>query len=644
MLKKVSYPVHVFKGLQPLSGSHPLSGNIRVFGLDTETCRGKAHTVQIAGPHDSTVLYVDDNTIFPEFWSWIRGRLRFGGVNLAYVHNLNFDLRVIFALHHVTMYEQFSEISISLCCHGHPPLGDHSDCGGVPIEVLMLFGKVNKADIKQGRQHLQIFDSYAFTMTSLARSCKMFKIKEGKLKAPKDLGKKRLRSPEFTAYALQDAVAVRALGLRIMEFHKAYEVRPAITLPAYAGKVFRRHFLGLGESIPFPPVHIVKAAELSYHGGKNGYYLDGPEVLEDVYEVDISSAYPFAMRELPPLTKGKYKGVKKFHPGLAGIYKISSRTGSSIYPLIYDHAFRKLPPRTDFKGLWITGYELAHVLKTDTSLNIDGGYVWKPARGAVNPFARYVDHFYAKKQASDKDDPFYALYKLCLNSLYGKLVATTPVRTMEQIAEVKRLKGLGVAIPEGFTINERYDAILKKYVQIKSGWRAGSMYNPFWGSMITGHTRAYIYSLEKKLSAIHTATDSVKSITPHPPVPGLGGLKVEAFGRCYLFRNKLYLHLSRSGEYCGHRDSPGHPKDFIRYPKGHKKEGLPYLDSDGQHLCKYALHGFKGRLWELWDNRKKFLRSRSLSYDYIHVVGLREGLIRGETPCDFVQRHETISI
>jgi hypothetical protein len=33
-----------------------------------------------------------------------------------------------------------------------------------------------------------------------------------------------------------------------------------------------------------------------------------------------------------------------------------------------------------------------------------------------------------------------------------------------------------------------------------------------------------------------------------------------------------------------------------------------------------------------------------ISYTYTHVVGLREGLRRGETPADFVKRFEVLKL
>ena len=652
MLKSVEIPTHVRMGLRPTSRDYPLSRNLRVFGSDTETCQGKPMTIQVDGPEvdgkeDYLFEYVDGDIIFETFWRWIRARLRPGGVNLCYFHNLNFDLRVLFRKFLKTMYEQNSDIHFT------------HEIDGMVLEIKILFGKVNKADILCNGTRLQILDSKAFTQASLSRSLKMFGIPQDKLKSPEGLGSINFgelsnldpRRIAFEEYSRQDARAERYLGLKIMEFHALFSVPPAISLPSYAAKVFRRHFMRSNESIPFPPDKVVKAAEKSYHGGKNGFYLPAPVVREDLVEVDINSAYPHAMNQLPTLTKGQYMRVEAFKKDAVGIYCISGIVDEqhprAKYRLVYDHAFR--PVTGAFKELWHTCYEVEAMIDQNKVKITDlWGYVWRPDPGGENPFKRFVDHFYSKKESTPKSDPHYHFYKIVLNALYGKLVSTIEVQSAEGEDEVAKLREMGVRLPSYIRIDERYDKVLKKNISVAKNWRAGSMYNPFLASLITGHARRYLYDMEIELDAVHSATDSVK--TPHliEKVPGLGGLKVECQGRCFLFRNKLYLHFSKDASYCGHTKPP-----FVYPDKAPNELGVmidhplakqPLVDSDGQHLCKVALHGYKGPLWVLFDNRYNLIETGKLEYYYTHVVGLREGLRRGLTPCDFIQVPETLDI
>lgn len=641
MIKEVHYPINVLQGIKPLVSDFPHDSNIRVFGLDTETIHGRAHTIQIADEDECILRYVGPEDVFSQFWEEMRHRLRSKGVNICYAHNLSFELRVMFALQHTLIYEQFHDVKFFMDTR------DYKTQKGVPdaddpttIRVDMLFGKVNTACIKQGDLTLHLFDSHAFTLASLAKSCKMFNLPMDKMEPPKGLGDKPLSDPYFERYAKQDAILARLLGLKIMEFHRRYQVRPSVTLPAFAARVFRRHFLKMNETIPFPDIAISKAAELSYHGGKNGYYLPFATMVEDCYEVDISSAYPYAMTELPPMTAGKFKRVTEYVPGKAGIYAVTGQTLEHRYPLVFDHSFEPLKRGVSFKELWHTGYEVEHMLKPESFVEVKKlwGFVWEPAKGAKNPLGAYVRHFYEKKESAAKTDADYYFYKTMMNSLYGKFASTTPIKSMEQALTLEALRAMGVEVPDNFDISERFDPVLGRFIRVTSGWRAGSLYNPFWASMVTGHARAYLYRLETSLHAVHAATDSVKTILPHPGKKGLGGLKVECYGRCYLFRNKLYLHFCKDSSVCGHKEPP------YKYPPGHKLAGKPMVDHDGQHLCKVAMHGYKGPLWLLFERRDAIIRGEPLEYEYTHVVGLREGMKRGETPCDFVTRKETLRI
>jgi hypothetical protein len=358
-------------------------------------------------------------------------------------------------------------------------------------------------------------------------------------------------------------------------------------------------------------------------------------VYEDLYEVDLSSAYPHAMRDLPPMTRGEYTEVESFDPKHEGIYKISGRTSSCIYPAVFKHDFKPVGPNEEFTDLWTTSYEVRAIRDLKAArLTSCSGYVWIPGERAEQPFARYVDTFYKLKESTPKGDPHYYFYKIMLNSLYGRLLGCAEVRSQHDPL-VKSIKDIVEDLPPGFSIDEHHDPVLNKTFVFARYWKASSTYSPFWGSLITGHTRAAIYRLERKLKGVHTATDSVKSSTPHKIVPGLGGLKVETFGRCYIFRNKLYLHCAKDFKYCGHDPKALPFKD---------ERGHGIVDRDGQHLCKVALHGFKGKVAELWARRHELIENGELAYDFGHMVGLREGMIRGDTVCDFQDRTEVLRL
>lgn len=630
-------------GIRPLFRSTPLNKNLRVFGMDTETYHGHPLSLQIAGAGEIYFSYVSPDDVFEKFWGWTKERMVYNGVNLCYVHNLGFDLRVLFNKWHKEMYRQFSEINFKIGS----------------VVVSMLYGKINKATLQDEGYKLDLLDSRAFTLASLDGSLKMFGVSAVKLDTPEDLGNLDFKSLsaddprkiKFEIYSKNDAEAERLLGEKILSFHRDFGVSPSISLPSFAAKVFRKRFLE-GQTVPFPSMEIVKASEQSFHGGKNGYYEKGPKVFEDLYEVDINSAYPTAMASFPGLTDGAYAEVEDFRPGFLGVYCLSGRVDVCKYPVIFDHAFESV--RGDFDGLWHTGYETELAMRKDSGVTIKNirGYIWVPDKGSVNPFKAFVDYFYGRKEKTPKSDPYYHFYKIVLNALFGKLIAASELRSFEDGSARDQLKEMGVNFPDTMRLDERWDPVLQKSVSIVRLWKAGGLYNPFIATQITGYARKYLYELETKYEAVHSATDSIKTTRAVSHVSGLGGLKLECFGRCYIFRNKLYLHFAKDFSNCKHNEKPiTYPaKMFTKNKKGeliyvaHPKANQPFVDKDGQHLCKYALHAFKGPLWVLFENRQSLIDGADLDYDYVHVIGLREGLKRNETPCDFVIRSEKLRL
>lgn len=631
MRKAITLPKYVLAGIRANTRDYPLPSNLVVIGADTETVLGEPHAVQAFDGEATLFEYVTPETILPVFLEWIFRRARTRGVNLVYFHNLRFDLPVLFYKNRLDMYEQVSEIAFDV----KTPSGVY--------EVKMLYGKINKATIVDDEgTEVHLLDSRSFTQTSFDRSLKMFKVPYSKLPKPEGLGVLPLRSPEFRAYAVNDAVAEYHLARRIMEFHEKFGVRPSISLPQFAARVFRRHFMHKGDIMPFPPRSVVKPSEYSYHGGKNGFYLDGPTVVEDAYELDISSAYPDAMVKLPQFMKGDYARVGKFTPGYCGVYRIS---GADIgkYPLVFDDNFK--PVHGTFSSLWVTGFELERVLASkDCEVAVEEGFVWVPDPKATrSPLRDYVEHFYKLKESTNKDDPSYYFYKIALNALYGKFLQCVEVKRLRPVLQGEPVsREAAEAMLEGVDmpgdIDYVWDAALGRFVHVEREWKAGGLYHPFIGTQITGFVRGYLYDLETKYEAFHSATDAIKTTRPVKAVPGLGGVKVETFGRCYAFRNKLYLHFARSGEYCHHKAPP------FAYPDGHPRAGEPLVDFDGQHLCKVGMHGFKGRVWELFDARRSLVSTGKLAYDYQHMVTLREGVKRRERVCHMAPRSEVIDL
>lgn len=644
----------------------PLDKHLRVFGADTETVHGKLHTFQIASEGEEILRYTDPQRGFKAFCDWIDARASDHDVNLVFFHNLKFDATVLLETDHQTLYDQYNEINLSrdgyqvrmfygrvnfASIRRESGLFKCPGCGEIPqVAVRSVGGKFYCASSGHGEPTrvkkvlgtlVKWLDSSAFCppgSKSLASALKIYDVPYKKREAPEHLGTQALYGKDFERYAMNDARAEEALGQAILKVHKEYDISPCVSLPQLSGKILRHHFFKTGERFSFPPEDCRLASELSYHAGKNGFY-GRRGIYENLYEYDINSAFPCAMKAMPQMVKGSYCHVKKYKPGVLGIYQLRGRVGkSSRYPVVFDANFK--PVKGSYQDEWITGYELEILRKAKgNTFCIRQGWIWKHDKTyRHSPLGEFVDRFWTLKSTAPKG-PQRDTYKNILNSLYGKFAACVEKREFLETRQGK--------------ISPR-ECSVKTYV-------SGALYHPFIATQITGYVRARLWELETSGQALHAATDSIKSPVDLPIFEGLGGIKKETFGRCYLFRNKLYLHFAKTTEFCGHNLKRG----WLSFYKeemptlsdvGERLEtGRAYdlkdqrwwgklFEPDGQHLCKVGLHGFKGSALALYRNREKLLRDGVLEYDYDHMTQLREGFKRGDPVCAMTRRKERLSL
>jgi hypothetical protein len=433
---------------------------------------------------------------------------------------------------------------------------------------------------------IKIVDSGNFLHGSLNNLCskEQLNLNHKKMNTPKGLGDYYLNDEYFTKYALNDVLVEYDLADYIIKMHKEYDIPPTISIAQMAQYVFTKNFMR-DDTIIMPFKKLMKWCELSYHGGKNGFYLDKSCKINDVYDIDVNSMYPYAMVSIPPMTSGQYKTVYEVSDKYEGIYCINGYANNCKYPIIPDHEFQYIVDNP-IHNIWITSYELKEaLLHNEIKLDKVFGYVWIPNENSRNPMYDYVMHFYDKKKNTPKSDSRYIMYKTLMNSLYGKFIQNLRYDTKKE-----------------FTFDEKG----KKIKEITPLFEAGGLYNPFIGTLITGFARAYLHRLEHKFNALDSSTDSVKTIINPNELCSkeLGGISVKCYGNCIFFRNKLYIHYNR------------------------------LLDREVD--MSYALHGFHGKvedLLNLWITKKQ-------DYKMQRMTKVKESLKRKNKPLTPLMIHE----
>lgn len=595
LIKNVLVPEYI-KGIKRTK--KPCPKHINIIGCDTETVKGKPSTMQFTNKGvKSALISVDSKDVTEKFVVNIKKYFDGEKQNIVLFHNLSFDLPIIFFPYlnrflenEFAIVEPELKFAAEVFCgkiwFANMNLLSKTDQKGYSIEYINEDGSTSFVDGLMRGQKIMITDTGSFIHGSLKKLAKKLTLQHAKYDSPFDLGEiDQINNLEFLKYSMNDTIVQYDLAKFIIDMHKEYDIPLSISIAQMSQYVFTKNFMG-DNFIPLPFTKLIKAAEFSYHGGKNGFYLPGPCHIDGVYDIDVNSMYPYALSQMPPMTKGYYDKTSYLDPDYEGIYSISGFVNNCKYPILPDHEFKYIVGDY-FKNIWVTSYELKEALRAkEIELHSLFGYIWIPEEGSCNPFKDYSNHFYHLKNITPKSDPKYYMYKLLLNSVYGKLIQNVPHGKNKEF----------IILPDG------------SQSEVLPIFKAGGLYNPFLGSLVTGFARAYLHRLEHKFKALDSATDAVKTII-NPQnfwCNEMGGVSPKNYGQCLFLRNKLYVHehSHNNPAVCSQIDC-----NTIEKKLGHSYK-------------TYALHGFQGTL----DDLDRMWKTKIMDYKIKRMVKIREGL------------------
>lgn len=423
------------------------------------------------------------------------------------------------------------------------------------MKVSVLNDKRYSATIEfpRSKVRIKLIDAMAFFVMSLDEAGKMVQVGK-KLPKPKKFDRKLVNDPAFREYAEQDAKLTQKLGEVIVSYHEQSDVRQCISAPMLAARTFRRQYLR--SEIPLPPPDLEQAGLNTYHGGKNGFYLDKPQRMENVWSYDIVSAYPEAMYQLPCIEHGEWSYGNGY----------SARETHSLYHIKYVYQGCKFEPlyapdgtrlQNGIGETWCTGYELETML-SGRELTLVFCERWSfnstCSCGDSSPLRAYVRYFFTtKRETSDRALRQFA--KLMLNSLYGKFYQ-----------KVARGRVGEIVLSDDLSTSE----FITTDPDVPYDYTAGGLYHPPLASLITGFVRAKIHTLEHKYNALMTSTDGFFA-TGSPDPSDIGtelGMLEATQGKLTIWRERLYVFT-------------------------------PNRVASEKRKLKYAKHGFRGSVRDL---------------------------------------------
>lgn len=211
-------------------------------------------------------------------------------------------------------------------------------------------------------------------------------------------------------------------GLRITQWHGP---------GALASFVLRQH--SMKEHMTICPDEVREAAKYGYAGGRFEMFRLG-RTLGPIYSVDINSAYPYGIAQLPSLSIGEWRhvqgGMGKGLPRIArfGIYRIRMRPklGDSFIerapgPLFHRDKMGNISFPWMLEG-WYWSPEVRNLqrLSPDRYEILEG---WEYIGGytGVPPFGWVTEMYETRREWKAKGLASQLALKLCMNSLYGKM-------------------------------------------------------------------------------------------------------------------------------------------------------------------------------------------------------------------------------
>ena len=231
--------------------------------------------------------------------------------------------------------------------------------------------------------------------------------------------KSAIEKAYFVKYAMRDAEICYHGAKMVYDEFKTFRT----TCAGLAIRVFKRDY------VKFAKFHHDKEINenkyrLAYHGGRTECFIRGTNP-EKIDGYDINSLYPYVMK------KGKYPDVR--HKGKYKTNVNLDNEGIAHVRITCDHAFppicvKKICPDNTEKLVfpngnligWFTYPEL-RAIENNNLGKITDVYEAIEWNMFFNPFVKYITDFYAKKEKATKtDSPKKNLYKIMLNSTYGK--------------------------------------------------------------------------------------------------------------------------------------------------------------------------------------------------------------------------------
>jgi len=338
------------------------------------------------------------------------------------------------------------------------------------------------------------------------------------------------------------------------------DITRCLTLAAITLKIFQINYYNVNEN-PLEKIEGNKDAfcRLSYFGGISDVYKP---VMTEGFCYDVNSLYPYVMKTYEfPIGKGKWVSSENINlDSFFGFLKIDIVCPDDIYIPI-------LPIRNK-NGVFSKCGKISGVFfSEEIKLALKYGYrILKVYKGLAyekgNPFINFVHDLY-NKRIENKNSPLQKIFKLLLNSLYGKFGMNPKFNITDILLDDKKIQDIirfhevksfnHIQDTKSQRINYNPDVSRDKISLFLSSGMITSEYLENYmnnlekvfslqfscvhiASAITSYARIYMYEKKINCNLYYSDTDSLFTTNELNTSNEIGGLKLE-----YRIKEALFI-------------------------------------------------------------------------------------------------------
>lgn len=461
-------------------------GEMPINGYDTETSGHNVVILSVAFEGESGFsVHNDCAPVEPaEVFRYLTHKKARSSLNVWY--NLDFDANVILShLPATVLYE--------LTVFGTAKWDQY--------EITYLPGKL--LTIRDGSKHkYQHFDVSQFFFGGLDKACREWL---GVGKANENVDVKRFEDSEYLRehwaeiirYADVDAERVRDLWREFANVAEPLEIpcgRPYST--GYLAEQTYNVKFRQTQKPSFESRSLQELAWASYRGGRFEVIERGA-VAEPVTTLDINSAYPHVLRTLPDPGTLRWRLVRNpSWPALEsadyGFVEaiVSTDANRPIQPFAIRAGGSLKFPALDLRTVSVTLPEFLYGVRSGLVADFHVTRAWLGQKDSQTVFPyRWVSDLYDKRKEFQRDGDHLKqlVLKIIINSLYGKLAQLTEIT--EQTPDGADWQPHWLWYPTDLYPPEVRKHLEAESIELHRMVRAGTYYNPFVASYVTGLTR-----------------------------------------------------------------------------------------------------------------------------------------------------------